>query len=67
MNACPLRRIAQSFVIATKTKLDLTGLQVPGHIDDDYLKRKGSKLADKSKGGIFAEGQVSIKFFIYLV
>ncbi|KAF7636057.1 Ribosomal_L6e_N domain-containing protein [Meloidogyne graminicola] len=43
LNACPLRRIAQSFVIATKTKLDLTGLQVPGHIDDDYLKRKLSK------------------------
>jgi hypothetical protein len=29
---------------------------VPEHIDDDYLKRKSNKLADKSKGGIFAEG-----------
>nr|CAD2207558.1 unnamed protein product [Meloidogyne enterolobii] len=56
LNACPLRRIAQSFVIATKTKLDVSKLQVPEHIDDDYLKRKSNKVADKSKGGIFADG-----------
>nr|CAD2165268.1 unnamed protein product [Meloidogyne enterolobii] len=56
LNACPLRRISQSFVIATSTKIDINKLEVPVHVDDAYFKRKGGKLADKSKGGIFACG-----------
>ena len=55
LNACPLRRIAQAFVIATKTKLDISGVQIAEHINDDYFKRKSNKLPDKSKAGIFAE------------
>nr|CAD2165266.1 unnamed protein product [Meloidogyne enterolobii] len=56
LNACPLRRISQSFVIATSTKIDIGKVEVPVHVDDAYFKRKTGKVADKSKGGIFADG-----------
>nr|CAD2207560.1 unnamed protein product [Meloidogyne enterolobii] len=56
INSCPLRRIAQAFVIATSTKIDISKLEVPVHVNDSYFKRKSGKLADKSKGGIFAGG-----------
>ncbi|KAL7073397.1 hypothetical protein ACQ4LE_007408 [Meloidogyne hapla] len=56
LNSCPLRRISQAFVIATKTKLDISKVEVPEHLDDGYFKRKSNKLVDKSKGGIFADG-----------
>jgi len=57
LNATPLRRVAQSFVIATKTKLDVTGIQIPEHIDDDYFKKESKDAKrKKSKGeGIFAK------------
>lgn len=50
-------------MIATKTKLDIGGLEVPEHINDDYFK-KVTKQSDKSKDGIFASGEkeVILKF-----
>jgi large subunit ribosomal protein L6e len=56
-----MRRVAQAFVIATKTKLDISGVNLPENFDDDYFKRKSNKLPDKSKGGIFAEGTSQVK------
>ena len=53
LNATPLRRIAQSFVIATKTKIDVSKVKLPEHINDDYFKRQKPK-ADKAEGGIFS-------------
>jgi large subunit ribosomal protein L6e len=55
LNATPLRRISQAFVIATNTKIDIGSLKVPEHINDDYFK-KSQKLGDKSKAGIFTTG-----------
>jgi len=57
LNATPLRRVAQAFVIATKTKLNLGNLQVPDHINDDYFKKSAKKNDKENKGaGIFATG-----------
>merc|ERR1711962_1373375 len=39
VNGCPLRRINQRFVIATKTKLDVSGGKVPESINDEYFAR----------------------------
>ncbi len=51
-----MRRVAQCYVIATKTKLDISGVQVPDHIDDAYFKRqkKPKKTPKKEDSDIFA-------------
>jgi large subunit ribosomal protein L6e len=59
LNATPMRRVAQAFVIATNTKLDINALELPERINDDYFK-KDKKAADKSKAGIFATGEQAV-------
>ncbi|CAI5711807.1 unnamed protein product [Hyaloperonospora brassicae] len=46
INGVPLRRVNQSFVIATSTKVNMEGLELPA-IDDAYFARE--KAAKKSK------------------
>lgn len=65
LNACPLRRMHQQFVIVTSTKLDLGSFKVPAHINDKYFKvkkdnsSKGKKAA--SGGEIFATKKAAWK------
>lgn len=56
LNACPLRRIHQIYVIATKTKLDVSKVKVPEHVNDKYFKRsrKTKKTAKSTETDIFA-------------
>nr|CAH7724612.1 unnamed protein product [Callosobruchus chinensis] len=53
INACPLRRISQRYVIATATKIDISGVKLPEHINDKYFARKREKRAKKEEGDIF--------------
>ncbi|KAG0726260.1 60S ribosomal protein L6 [Chionoecetes opilio] len=57
INACPLRRINQIFLIATATKLDMGKLGVPKHIDDKYFRRIKAKRPKKEEGDIFEQKQ----------
>merc|ERR1712121_321701 len=36
LNGCPLRRINQRYLLATKTKVDVSGVTVPEHVNDAY-------------------------------
>merc|ERR1711893_456003 len=53
LNGCPLRRINQKYVIATKTKLDIKGVKVPDRVNDEYFKRQQLKKPKHTEGDIF--------------
>merc|ERR1712034_300035 len=43
INGVPLRRIPQSYVICTQTSVDVSGLDLPERVSDDYFKREQKK------------------------
>ena len=45
INGVPLRRVSQTYVIATRTKVDLSGFEVPDKFNDDYFRRSENKKA----------------------
>lgn len=62
LNGVPLRRVNQVYVIATTTKVDVSGVEVPDRLNDDYFKRKREhKGSRKSAGDIFADSSKSYK------
>ncbi|WVW85569.1 hypothetical protein I302_107607 [Kwoniella bestiolae CBS 10118] len=56
INGVPLRRVSQAYVIATSTKVDISGVSVPETVNDAYFTK--SKVAKGSKEGeFFGEGK----------
>jgi len=53
INACPLRRVNQIFLIATSTKIDVSNVKIPRHINDDYFRRSKQVRSKKEEGDIF--------------
>merc|ERR1712168_653014 len=53
LNGCPLRRINQIYVIATKTKLDISAVNVPERVNDEYFRRMKLKKPKHAEGEIF--------------
>lgn len=54
LNSCPLRRISQRYVIATQTRVDVSKVEIPAHINDDYFKRADKKQKNRGEGDVFA-------------
>jgi large subunit ribosomal protein L6e len=48
INGVPLRRVNQAYVIATRTKIDVSGVKLDPKINDKYF-RKTSKQAKESR------------------
>ncbi len=67
MNGFPLRRVCQTYVIATSTRLDISTVKIPDTVNDDYFKRSSGQ--NKKKGGdIFADSKkVSTCVFLHNV
>merc|ERR1712178_344741 len=53
VNGVPLRRVPQSYVIGTQTKVDISGVAVPEDINDDFFKKE--KAPKKKDGELFFE------------
>eukprot|EP01098_Paradermamoeba_levis_P016915 TRINITY_DN9410_c0_g1_i2.p1 TRINITY_DN9410_c0_g1~~TRINITY_DN9410_c0_g1_i2.p1 ORF type:complete len:167 (-),score=63.78 TRINITY_DN9410_c0_g1_i2:113-613(-) len=55
LNGVPLRRVNQSYVIATTTKVDLTGFKAADKFDDAYFKRPLKQKQKKTEAEFFAK------------
>ncbi|PHT82343.1 60S ribosomal protein L6 [Capsicum annuum] len=54
VNGVPLRRVNQAYVIATSTKVDVSGVNVE-KIDDKYFAKQVEKKVKKGEGEFFEE------------
>merc|ERR1711993_235776 len=55
LNGCPMRRINQNYLLATKTSVDVSAVKLPENVNDDYFKHAKAPKAKKTEGGdIFA-------------
>lgn len=52
VNGVPLRRVNQSYVIGTSTKIDISGVNVDKY-DDKYFKKEAKKKKKKTEGEFF--------------
>jgi len=59
LNSCPMRRIAQAYVMATKTHVDISSVKLPTHVDDAYFRRTSAKKQPKkeNEADLFATGK----------
>merc|ERR1711915_632941 len=53
LNGTPLRRVNQRFLLATSTKIDVSGVKVPDTINDKYFARIKAEKNAKKEGDIF--------------
>merc|ERR1712137_665959 len=58
VNGVPMRRVNQAYVIATSTKVDLTGVKIDEKFNDAYFKRPAAK---KQSGDFIPEKKVGEK------
>jgi large subunit ribosomal protein L6e len=56
VNGTPLRRVAQAYVVATQTKVDISSVKLPDNLTDDYFRRTKSEKKKKD-GGIFSDSK----------
>ncbi|KAI7837103.1 hypothetical protein COHA_009052 [Chlorella ohadii] len=54
LNGVPVRRVNQAYVIATSTKVDVSGVDI-SKFDDAYFKSAEKKQKKQSEEGFFAE------------
>lgn len=53
-NGCPLRRINQIYVIATRTKVDISKVNLPENLNDQFFDRVKAKKQKSTESDLFA-------------
>jgi len=53
VNGCPMRRVDQRYIIATKTSIDISSVKIPDSVNDDLFKRTINNKATK-KSSLFS-------------
>lgn len=67
INGVPLRRVNQSYVIGTSTKVDISAVNVE-KFDDKYFAKEAERKKKKGEGEFFeAEKEVSYCFPLLLL
>ncbi|XP_072153098.1 uncharacterized protein RpL6 isoform X2 [Bemisia tabaci] len=67
LNKCPIRRVHQNYVIGTSTRLDISKVRIPKHINNEYfrrinmLKKKTKKETKKTEGELFVSEEQKYK------
>merc|ERR1712228_377943 len=49
LNGTPLRRVNQRFLLATSTKIDVSGVKVPDNVNDKYFARVKAEIDAKKE------------------
>eukprot|EP00695_Tsukubamonas_globosa_P002547 TRINITY_DN36_c0_g1_i6.p1 TRINITY_DN36_c0_g1~~TRINITY_DN36_c0_g1_i6.p1 ORF type:complete len:271 (+),score=210.08 TRINITY_DN36_c0_g1_i6:86-814(+) len=57
VNGVPLRRVDQRYVIATSTKVDVSGVKIPEYVNDAFFKKAAEKAPKKSEEQFFAKDE----------
>ncbi|EAU84863.1 60S ribosomal protein L6 [Coprinopsis cinerea okayama7 len=57
VNGVPLRRVNQAYVIATSTKIDISGVKIDDKINDAYFAKAATKESRSAEEEFFADGQ----------
>ncbi|GJJ07405.1 hypothetical protein Clacol_001607 [Clathrus columnatus] len=57
LNGVPLRRVNQAYVIATSTKIDVSGLQLKADINDAYFAKPNTSRRSDAESEFFADGK----------
>ena len=66
LNGVPLRRVSQSYVIATSTKLDVSKVDV-GKITDNYFKKEVQKKKKNESEFFEAEKEVYSQIYVIMI
>merc|ERR1712066_775351 len=61
LNGCPMRRINQIYLLATENALDVSGVKLPEHVNDDYFKHAKPEKVKKADGDIFTSKKEDYK------
>ncbi|KDR83654.1 hypothetical protein GALMADRAFT_235972 [Galerina marginata CBS 339.88] len=61
INGVPLRRVNQAYVIATSTKVDVSGLKIDEKFDDAYFAKPTAKSTNSAEEEFFEDGKPKAK------
>lgn len=61
VNGCPLRRINQIYVIATSKKIDISKVNLPENLNDQFFNRIKAKKQKPAEGEIFEKKEEAYK------